>query len=89
MRRAWDEADDALRRALAIAETIEQPRQIWLSQWALGRLQAALGRKDEARERYRAALGMITTVRARTREPGLRAGLESAPSIREIEALMQ
>jgi class 3 adenylate cyclase/tetratricopeptide (TPR) repeat protein len=89
MSRAWGDADDALRRALAIAETIEQPRQMWLNQLALGRLQAALGRKDEARERGRAALDAVTTVRARTREPSLRAGLESAPAIREIEALMQ
>ena len=87
MRRAWNEADEALRRALAIAETIGQPRQLWLSELALGRLQTALGKKHEARECYRAALSTITAVRERTREPGLRAGLESAPAIREIETL--
>ncbi|HEV8144510.1 MAG TPA: tetratricopeptide repeat protein, partial [Methylomirabilota bacterium] len=89
VRRAWNEADEALRRALAIAETIGQPRQLWLSHLALGHLQTALGKKDEARERYRAALGVITTVRERTREPGLRAGLASAPAMREIETLAQ
>jgi hypothetical protein len=31
-RQAWVEAEDALRRALAIAEGIAQPRLIWLSQ---------------------------------------------------------
>jgi tetratricopeptide (TPR) repeat protein len=86
-RRAWTEADDALRRALAIAEAIAQPRQVWLSQLALGRLHAALGRGEDARERYRAALGVIASPRARTRDPGLRAGLERAPLIREVETL--
>ena len=86
-RRAWSEADDALRRALAIAETIRQPRQTWLAHLALGRLDAALGRKEDARTRYRTAWSVITTLRARTQDPGLRVGLGSAPLIREIEDL--
>lgn len=87
LRRAWAEADDALRRALAIGEAITQPRQVWLSQFALGRFHTALGRKDEARERYRAALGVIVPLRARTRDPRLRAGFERTPFIRELEEL--
>jgi tetratricopeptide (TPR) repeat protein len=87
LRHAWDEADDALRRALVIAETTAQPRQIWLTELARGRLGAALGRRDEARERYRAALGIVHRLRGQTQEPGLRAGLERAPLIRELEAL--
>ena len=87
MRRAWDEADDALRRALAIAESIGQPRQTWLTHLALGRLHAAQGRRDHAIHAYRAAWAIIGALRARTHEPGLRAGLESAPLIREVEDL--
>jgi hypothetical protein len=60
---------------------------MWQSQLALGRLRAALGRKDEARDHYRAALGIIVPLRARTLDPGLRTGLERTPLIRELEAL--
>src|SRR5712691_6540487 len=86
-RHAWDEAEDALRRALAIAEAIGQPRQTWLSQVALGRLDAARGRRDDALGRYRAAWAIITRLRAATRDPGLRTGLESSLLIREVEDL--
>ncbi|HSB42508.1 MAG TPA: adenylate/guanylate cyclase domain-containing protein [Methylomirabilota bacterium] len=86
-RHAWDEAEDALRQSLAIAEAIGQPRQTWLAQVALGRLDAARGRRDEASGRYRAASAIIARLRAATRDPGLRAGLESSPLIREVEDL--
>ena len=86
-RRAWDEADDALHRALAIGEGIGQPRQTWLGHLALGRLDAARGRRDEASGRYRAASAIIARLRTATRDPGLRGGLESSPLIREVENL--
>ncbi|MFQ5973867.1 MAG: AAA family ATPase, partial [Alphaproteobacteria bacterium] len=86
-RRAWDEAEDALRRALGIAETIGQPRQTWMSQLALGRLDAARGRREDALSRYRAAWAIIEGLRARTHDAGLRAGLESLPLVREAETL--
>ena len=87
-RRAWDEAEDALRRSCTLAEAIGQPRQTWLSHVALGRLDAARGRRDDAAARYRGAWAIITGLRATTREPGLRAGLESSPLIREVETLI-
>ena len=87
-RHAWDEADEALRRAQAIAEAIGQPRQTWLSQLALGRLDAARGRREDALARYRAAWVIITGLRAATRDLGLRAGLESSPLVREVESLI-
>ena len=83
-RRAWGEAEEALRRALTIAEAIAQPRQTWLSQAALGRLVTALGRNENARERYRAAWSIVSALQARTRDPELRGGLESSPLVREI-----
>jgi len=86
-RHAWDEAEDALRRSLGIAEAIGQPRQTWLAQVALGRLDAARGRRAEASGRYRAASAIIARLRAATRNPGLRAGLESSPLVREVEDL--
>ncbi len=88
-RHAWDEADGALRRALAIAEAIGQPRQTWLGHVALGRLDAARGRRDDALGRYREGWAIIARLRAATRDPGLRAGLESSPPLREVEDLAQ
>jgi tetratricopeptide (TPR) repeat protein len=87
MRRAWAEAEDALGRALTMAQAIRHPRQEWLSHVALGRLRAAQGRRDDARQCYQAAWKIVTTLRTRTSDPGLRAGLESAASIRELEDL--
>ncbi len=86
-RRAWAEAQDALGRAVEIADSIRHPRQQWLSRLALGRLRAAEGRGDDARRSYQAAWKIVTALRGRTSDPGLRAGLESASSIRELEDL--
>jgi hypothetical protein len=62
-------------------------RQQWLSWLALGRLRTAEGRRDDARRCYESAWKIVTTLRTRTSDPGLRAGLESAPLIRELEEL--
>ena len=83
--RAWEEADEALRRALAIAQSIGQPRQIWMSQAALGRLHAARGRRAEAHACHREAWEIIDGLPAAVQHPGLRAGLESSPLVREVE----
>src|SRR5207245_1797107 len=46
VRRAWEEAEEALRRAPAIAQSIGQPRPSWMSQAALGRLSAPRGTRE-------------------------------------------
>jgi tetratricopeptide (TPR) repeat protein len=84
-RRAWGEAENAFRRALAIAEAIGQPRQTWQSHAALARLHEACGRVEDARAEYRAAWTVISDLRARTRDPGVLAGLASLAAIREIQ----
>jgi tetratricopeptide (TPR) repeat protein len=86
-RRAWQEAQDSLGRSVEIAESIRHPRHEWLSWLALGRLRAAEGRRDEARQCYQAAWKIVTALRARASDPGLRAGLASASSIRELDEL--
>jgi hypothetical protein len=78
---------DAFRRALSVAEAIGQPRQTWLSHVALGRLDAANGRRNAALGPYRAAWTIITGLRARAQEPTLRAGLETSTLVREVEDL--
>ncbi len=87
MRHAWGEAEEALQRALTIAESIHHPRQTWLSHLALGRLRAAQGRRDDARRSYQAAQVIVAGLRERTHDPGLRHGLTSTPLIRELEEL--
>jgi len=82
-RRAWSEAEDALGRALAIAESIGQPQQAWRAHAALARLDAALGRRGEAGRRYGAAAAIASELRAATRHPDLRTGLASLPILRE------
>jgi tetratricopeptide (TPR) repeat protein len=86
-RHRWDEAEEALRRALTIAEAIGQPRQRWMGLLALGRLDAARGRREEARARYRAAWVVIAGLQEATRDPTLRAALGSSPLAREVESL--
>jgi class 3 adenylate cyclase/tetratricopeptide (TPR) repeat protein len=86
-RRAWGEAEDALGRARVLAEAISQPRQRWMTHLALGRLDAAKGRREEALAAYRAAWSIIAGLRERTRDAALRTGLESTPLIREVEDL--
>ena len=85
VRHAWGEAEDALRRALALALEIGHPRLTWQSHAALARLHTACGRAEEARAADRAALTTISDLRARTRDPGLLAGFASLAAIREIE----
>jgi class 3 adenylate cyclase/tetratricopeptide (TPR) repeat protein len=86
-RRRWGEAEEALGRASRLAEEIGQPRQTWMALLAWGRLDTACGRRAQGLARYRAAWTLTTKLQERTRDPGLRAGLESAPLIREIADL--
>jgi class 3 adenylate cyclase/tetratricopeptide (TPR) repeat protein len=83
-RRAWPEAEDALRRALSIAQAIEHPRQIWLSHLALGRVHDACGRKEDARAAYGAAWHIVKGLREQNKDPAIRRGLESQPVVREM-----
>jgi tetratricopeptide (TPR) repeat protein len=76
-RRAWHEAEEALRRALSIAETIHHARATWLTLAALGRLEVARGRREDARLRYEAARAIVADLRARTTDVSLQAGLDS------------
>ena len=89
LRHAWSEAEEALGRALSIAEAIGQPRQTWLGHVALARLDAARGRRDDAHRRYREAWEIIGGLRAKTQEPTLRMGLEASPLVREVGELVR
>jgi tetratricopeptide (TPR) repeat protein len=83
-RRRLDEAETAFRQALAVAEAIGNPRQLWTPHAALGRLHAARGRHDQAGAAYRAAREVVDRVKAGLKDPGLRLSLERAPAVREL-----
>jgi tetratricopeptide (TPR) repeat protein len=83
-RRQLDDAETAFRRALAIAEAIGNPPQLWTTQGALGRLHAAQGRQDLADETYRAARDVVDHVKAGLKDSGLRASLDQAPAVRPL-----
>ena len=85
-RRHWDDAEQALRQALAIAQGIGEARQLWKAHEALARLQNARGRTDAALELYGTGRAVIQSVLANTIEAGLRAGLEGSVEVGELLA---
>jgi tetratricopeptide (TPR) repeat protein len=83
-RRMWDDADRALREALAVAEFIGNPTQLWLTYTALATLQFQRSAPDAARQAHDAARGVIERVKSELRNPRLRASLEDASHLRRM-----
>jgi len=82
--RRWDEAETALRQALAIAEGIGNPPQLWQTHAALARLHAARGRSDEAHAARAATRAVLERTKAALPDEALRAAFERAPAIQRI-----
>jgi tetratricopeptide (TPR) repeat protein len=76
MRRHWDAAEEPLRQSLAIAQEIDEPRQLWKSHVSIGRLNRELNRVEAADRSHRAANEILERLLGNVRDPGLRAGLE-------------
>lgn len=88
MRRHWDEAEEGLRRSLAIAQEIDEPRQLWKSHASIGRLNRELKRIEAGDRSYRAANEILGRLLGSVRDPGLRAGLElQLQGLRELWTL--
>jgi MalT-like TPR region len=85
-RRRWDDAEAGLHEALGVAEAIGEPRQLWKSRAALGRLHRARGQPDAAYGHYRAGRELVGRILATVSESGIRRGLEQSEDIREIRA---
>jgi hypothetical protein len=83
-RRHLDDAETAYRQALAFAEAIGNPTQLWTTRAALGRLHATRRRQDLAGGAYRAARDVLDRVKASLKDPGLRMSLVQAPSVRHL-----
>jgi tetratricopeptide (TPR) repeat protein len=86
-RRRWDDAEQALRQALAVAEQIGNPPQLWLTLAALARLELERGRPDAARRAATAAQEVIDGVLAALDDPALRASLSGLPVVRQVRDL--
>jgi hypothetical protein len=78
MRLHWDEAEEALHQSLAIAQEIDEPRQLWKSHVAIGRLNRERKRVEAADRSYGAAKAILEPLLKSVREQGLRAGLDPA-----------
>ena len=83
-RRMWDDADHALREALAVAEFIGNPTQLWLTHTALAALQSQRNAPDAARQAHDAARGVIEHVKSGLQNPRLRASLQGASHLRRM-----
>ena len=83
-RRMWEDADHALREALAVAARIDNPTQLWATHVALGQLHAERRAPQPAQRAYVAARDVIDRLKTGLRHPGLRASLERAPLIRQV-----
>ncbi|MGH7253640.1 MAG: tetratricopeptide repeat protein, partial [Nitrospiraceae bacterium] len=85
--RQWDEAEEALREALTVAQMIGNPSQLWKTHAALGRLSAQRNKPDAAHQAYQAARLVIEGIKGRLRSPDLLRSLETAPLIQQVRAL--
>ena len=85
--RQWDEAAGWLRQALALAQTVGNPPQLWKTHLALGRLHAEAGRPEQARQAYHDAREVLERVKANVQNPELRASLEHSPLVRQVYEL--
>jgi tetratricopeptide (TPR) repeat protein len=74
-RQQRDEAEGWLRQALALAQEVGNPTQLWKTHLALGRLHAETQHPEHARQEYGAAREVIDRLREHLQEPGLRASL--------------
>ena len=74
-RQQWDEAAGWLQQALALAQDIGHPTQLWKTHLALGRWYTATQRPEHARQAQNAAHEVIDQVLVGLQEPGLRSSL--------------
>ena len=88
-RRMWEDAESALHEALAVAEAIGNPTQLWKTYKAFGELHSERRAGERARRAYLASRDVIERVKSRLHDPQLCASLERAPFIRQVYALTQ
>ncbi len=85
--RHWDEAENAFRQALAIAQAIGNPTQLWKTHAALGGLYAETKKPELARRAFTAGRTVIEHMKASVQHSELRASLDKAPMFQRIYEL--
>ena len=78
------EAEKWLRQALTMAERIGNPTLRWKTHLAVGHLHTETKKPEMAQQEYRAARNVIDGMKASTKNPELRANLESSPMFQEV-----
>jgi tetratricopeptide (TPR) repeat protein len=86
-RRQAAEAEGWLRRALALAQAVGNPTQLWKTHLVMGHLYTETTRSDMARQAYQAAREVIDRIKANLRNPELHASLEHSPLIQQVYGL--
>ena len=81
-----EEAEQALRRALAISVELGNPPQLWRTRQALALLYEERGEPERAHAGYRDALEAIERVAARLQDPARRRTFLAAQPVRQIRA---
>ncbi len=79
-----DDADAELAQALAAAERVGNPPQLWKTLAAIGDLRRAQGRDDEARQSFSIALHVIDTVALGLEDAVLRETFLTSPHVQSI-----
>jgi tetratricopeptide (TPR) repeat protein len=80
----WEEAEEALRKALTFAKPVGNPTQLWKTHLALGQLYHDTQRTDAARSSFAAARKVIYGIRRSLQTPELKQGFERSPQIRAV-----
>jgi class 3 adenylate cyclase/tetratricopeptide (TPR) repeat protein len=78
----WEEAEEALRKALSFAKRLGNPTQLWKTHLALGQLYHDTQRTDAARSSLAAARTVIDRVGRSLQTPELKQGFEHSLQIR-------
>ena len=87
-RQAWAEAGQLLGKALKLATVIGNPPLTVAAHMALGGLHGETKRGDKAVRDYLAARAIVERIKADTKDPDLRNGLDNAPAFRQIDQLL-
>ncbi len=82
----WQDAEEALRKALAYAEQIGNPTQLWRTQLAFSQLYSDTNRIDQSRSAARAARTVLDAMAAGLKTPALREAFEHSFLIKDAYA---
>jgi class 3 adenylate cyclase/tetratricopeptide (TPR) repeat protein len=80
----WEEAEQALRKALTLAKRVGNPTQLWQTQLALGQLHRDTCRVDAASVSFAAAQKVIDDIGRSLHTPELKEGFDGSPTFRAV-----